>query len=214
MRLKHLGAVFVVVLLSVVALPSAASAATITLTAVNGNLYQQTIQNPCVFTNPSCTNGGFPGTAVPQGGGVDNWDITSPTYTVSQLLTILNGGSLMLGVDINQADDPQTLELFEMYVNNVLVDSFYFGGTGNVPAGNNGNGYADYLLSNFTPLTNYAGTDTVKFRFGFDDANDGTENVFLISGPGSVTAVPEPATMLLLGTGLLAAARARRKKVS
>ena len=71
MRLKHLGAGFLVVLLSVVALPSAASAATISLTAVSGNLYQQTVQNPCIFTNPSCQQpAGFNSTALPVGGGV------------------------------------------------------------------------------------------------------------------------------------------------
>ena len=216
--LKKLGAGLVVVLSMLVVAPKTASAATITLEAVDGNLYQQTVQNPCIFTNPSCQQpAGFTATEVPQGGGVDNWDLTV-TYDGSELLDLLDGAELQLGLDINQADDPQTLLGFEMYINGVLTDT-YTGSTGNVPAGNNGNGYADYLLSGFST---FDGDDTIMFRFVFDDANDGTENVFLITGPactvdcepGPNTPVPEPASMVLLGTGLLVAVRARRRKTS
>ncbi len=216
MRLKHLGAGFLVVLLSVVALPSAASAATISLTAVSGNLYQQTVQNPCIFTNPSCQQpAGFNSTALPVGGAVNGYD-AFVSYTAGQLNTLLAGGSLQLGLDINQASGQpaQTLSLFTMAIGGVVTDTFSFGGAGNVPAGNNGNGYADYLLSNFTSIAGLPANTVIQFHFVFNNANDGTENVFLISGPGTPTPVPEPATMLLLGTGLLAAARARRKKVA
>src|SRR5258706_6905135 len=99
-----------------------------------------------------------------------------------------------------------------MCINSVVGDTFSFAGTGNVPAGNNGNGYADFLLGNFH---SFANGDLIQFHFVFNDANDGTENVFLIGVPGTPTATPEPTNSMLLGSGLviLGLAGRLRKKV-
>ena len=187
-----LGAAFLVV-------GSAAYANTITLAPVDGNLYQQTVQSPCIFTNSSCKQGTFTGTPLDNGGSVTSYDATA-SYTGSQILSVIgSGNSLLLGLDINQASGQpaQTLTLFTMSINGSVVDTFT-GSTGNVPAGNNGNGYADFLLSNFST---FAAGDTISFHFVFNDANDGTENVFLIGGPAS--SVPEPISVALTGSGLL-----------
>ena len=213
MTSKKLGAALVVILLMVVAASRSASAATITLTAVP-DLYQQSVQNPCIFSNPSCQQpAGFPSTALPLGGGVSGYD-AFVTYSLSQLTPYLNDGTVQIGLDINQANTAQTLSLFTMAINGVVVDTFSFGGTGNVPAGSNGNGWADYLLANFSSLTGLPGDTQIQFHFVFNNANDGTENLFLISGQGGANPIPEPASMLLLGTGLLAVARARRRKTN
>jgi len=181
---------------------TAAFAATIiNLAPVNGDLYQQTVQSPCIFSNPSCQQpAGFTSAALPTGGAVTGYDSTV-SYTGSQIFSIIGlGNSLLLGLDINQASGQpaQTLTSFTMSVNGTIVSS-YTGSTGNVPAGNNGNGYADYLLSNFA---SFGANDTVSFHFVFNDANDGTENVFLIGAPG--TTVPEPISVAFTGSGLLA----------
>ena len=185
----------------------AANANTLSLTAVSGNQFQQTVQNPCIFTNPSCQQGSFNGTDLPTGGGVSTYDSLSPIYTGATLNAIIAGGTLRLGIDINQASGQpaQTLTTFTMSKNGVVVDTFT-GSTGNVPAGNNGNGFADFLLSNFSTFTN---TDTVQFHLVFNDANDGTENVFIVAGPG--TSVPEPSSLMTLGFGLLILAFTSRK---
>ncbi len=46
---------------------------------------------------------------------------------------------------------------------------------------------------------------------GFDDASFGNF-VNMISGPGQIQVIPEPATMILLGTGLAGAVATRRRK--
>src|SRR5262249_21650370 len=107
----------------VLAISVAAHANTLSLSAVNGNLYQQSVQSPCVFSNPSCQNGGFPTTDLPTGGNVNSYDAFSPIYTGSTLLAVMAGGPLQLGIDINQASGqpPQTLTGFQMLKNGVVV---------------------------------------------------------------------------------------------
>jgi hypothetical protein len=196
--------------LAMFAVSVAAHANTITLTPVVGNVYQQTTQNPCVFSNSSCQNGSFPTTNVPNGGNISTYDLLSPVYSGSQLLAVLNGGSLQLGIDINEASGqpPQTLTGFFMLRNGVVVDTFT-GSTGNVPAVNNGNGWADYVLANFSSFT---ATDTIQFHFVFNNATSGAENVFIISGTGTPPQnVPEPSLLLSLGVGLCALGLGRRQ---
>ena len=191
---------------------AAAYANPISLTAVDGNLYQQTVQSPCVFSNPSCTNGGFAATPLPTGGSVSGYDAFSPVYSGSTIFSIIGAGnSITLGLDINQASGQpaQTLSAFYMLKNGSVVDTFLFDGSGNVPAGNNGNGYADYVLGNFS---SFLSTDTIQFHFVFNNANDGTENVFLIGAPGTPTPTPEPTSLALLGSGVLFVAAKFRKK--
>ena len=123
----------------------------------------------------------------------------------------------MVGVDINQTEVTQTLSLFEMLINGQVVDTYSASPATLVPAtvgGGNGTGYADYLLSNFTPLTDLHGTDTVQFHVVMPLVNDGREEFFLIStgDPVTASAVPEPATFALLGAGLMAIGIFRRKK--
>ena len=118
---------------------AAAYANTISVTAVNGNLYQQTVQSPCVFSNPSCTNGSFNVAPLPTGGGVSGYDSFSPVYTGSTIFGIIGAGnSIELGLDINQAtgQPAQTLSAFYMLKNGSVVDTFT-GSANNVPAGNN-----------------------------------------------------------------------------
>jgi len=186
-------------------------ASTITLVGPDPNkTYQQTTNSPCVMGNPSCSNpAGFDFTTL--AANPNSYDmITSPTYTVSQIVTLLGTNAFFVGVDINQTSVAQSLSYFAMKVNGNVVDLFNPASPASVPSSNNGNGYADYLLETFS-LAGFAGTDTVQFVMDMPLANDGAEQFFLI-GTTSNNPVPEPGTLLLLGSGLASAAGLIRRR--
>jgi hypothetical protein len=211
-RVKKSIALRALVLMSLLAVSSSMlSAATLTLEAVTEELrYQQTTNSPCIIGEPSCNQGAFPDATLLEAGD-SSFDAMSPIYTVGFLSGFFPDG-FIVGVDVNQTNVDQTLSLFEMYVAGVLVDSFESATPGGTlvpptPGGGNGNGYADYLLTGFTPLSGFASDATVQFRAVMPLVNDGREQFFLIAATGDHPPpgadIPEPASIALTGGALM-----------
>jgi hypothetical protein len=193
-----------------------ASASTLILNALGvDEEFQQTTNNPCIIGEPSCQNpAGFDRTIFPPNDAT--FDGFSPIYSVSQIQAI-TGDNFFVGLDINQNQGAQTLSLFQMLVNGVVVDTYNT--TVLVPptlGGGNGNGYADYTLTGFTSLAGLSATDTVQFHAVMSGLNDGREQFFLISdggGGGGGSVVPEPGTLAMLGLASLALGIRRFRRV-
>jgi hypothetical protein len=207
-------------------LTTSAFATTLNLTnpAPVNQQYQQTQNSPCVFGDHSCKQpSGFdytliavnPATTV----GIPSV-VQSPTYTGQQIYDVINSYGFIIGVDVNQAGNYKdsgtwpVLTYFAEYINGSLVASFGTAGAGTggtaLAIANNGNGYADDLITNFvTPGAN----DQVYFQLSYYNASDGTEEFFLINTSNPPPVVPEPSSLMLFGTGLLGMAGFLRRRL-
>jgi len=197
---------------------------TLTSPAPADQQYQQTENSPCILGEPSCDDpAGWTHTDFPPGGGSQNYDETSPTYTVGQITTALGGTSLVVGIDVNTTTQPtatETLAVFEVWIGGTLTYAYYAAGCSSVDfvctgttltTANNGNGYADAILASID-LSGYAAGTEVYFRAVVNSATDGREQFFLINTEAPPPVIPEPASLALLGTGLLGVARAVRRR--
>jgi hypothetical protein len=216
--LKHLVLSAAALALSAVLAPTAQAA--IILENPGSTTYQQTLNSPCIIGDPSCSNpAGFGLTVLPSGS-VSQYDATSPTYTVAQIEAIV-GSTFFVGIDVNTTTSPlatEQLDLFEILINGSVVDSYnpLSPGTTLVTVAN-GNGFSDELLKGFD-LSPYANTDLVSFHTIVNNPTDGREEFFLIASgapPGNPPPgndIPEPASLILLGTGLLVLGVVRRRR--
>jgi PEP-CTERM motif len=178
--------------------------------------FQQQQNSPCVIGGPSCNNvAGFGFTdinALDDDGTVTAAEGTSPTYTVGQI-TALVGNSFLIGIDTNQSAGGANPGINLLSFTVLVAGSPAFTFTG-VPGGTeinliNGNGFSDATL-NGIDLSGFATNASVQFIANYTDATAGAESFFLASA-SAPPSVPEPSSLLLLGTGILGVAFTARR---
>src|SRR5690242_1459093 len=196
------------VVLMLASAPFTAEAVPVSLTPDAG-IFQQTQNNPCVIGNPSCNNpAGFGFTTLPVNP-TSPQITTSPTYSVDQIRTLLDGGNtFFIGVDISQAQGQPAYTLNSFSVNIGGTDAFQF--TGPQDFTSSGNGFSDFVLKTID-LTTFVGNAPVVFTANFSNDNGAREQFFVVSSAEPPATVPEPATLLLVGSTLAATGLLRRR---
>jgi PEP-CTERM motif-containing protein len=196
-------------------LPVSAGAVPIALTldTTQASVFQQTLNNPCVIGNPSCNNPADFGFTLLPVSPTSPQVTVSPTYTVDQIRTLLGGiSTFFIGIDISQAPGQGPYGLNSFTVNVGGSDAFQY--TGPTDLTSSGNGFSDALLRT-VDLSAFAGSANVIFTVNFSNDNGAREQFFVVSSQEPPAAVPEPTTLLLLGStmaglGFLQRRRARR----
>src|SRR5262245_30597287 len=197
--------------LTVVALSVRANAEPIGLSVQTGPSIQQVDNRPCIIGDPSCHNpDSFPFTLMgPQmSGGM----LSSPTYTVGQIRELIGGDTFFVGLDLNQArghdDGAFTLNQFTLSVDGVTAFST-IAPTTLLPL-NPGNGFSDASIVGFS-LAGLSDDQKLVFSTNFSGATAGREQYFLSRAGPEAAPVPEPATLILVGSALGAGAALRRR---
>jgi PEP-CTERM motif len=207
--------------------PGLAWADNLTIQDPGLQIFQQTQNSPCVIGENSCKQPATMDLKVSGGLIPENtspYDVTA-TYTVQTILDVLaangNGATAFtLGIDVNTAQG-QPIEILQLFTMDVLgVNNtgatcatgveFCFGDPDHTFfLTNNGTGFSDSLLFGFN-LAGFDPSAIVAFHAIVDRATDGREQFFII--PAGTTPIPEPATLFLVGSGLVGIGAWGRKR--